>query len=52
MEPAEIVFGKDLSAKVKVIAERSQGLEEAVALNGNLVAAAQATLALRAFAAS
>lgn len=32
VEPAEIVFGKDLSAKVKVIAERSQGLDEAVAL--------------------
>jgi len=30
VEPAEIVFGKDLSAKVKVIAERSQGLDEAV----------------------
>ncbi len=32
VEPAEIVFGKDLSAKVKVIAERSQGLDEAVAI--------------------
>ena len=32
VEPAEIVFGKDLSAKVKVIAERSLGLEEAVVL--------------------
>ena len=30
VEPSEIVFGKDLSAKVKLIAERSQGLEEAV----------------------
>jgi hypothetical protein len=32
VDPPEIVFGKDLSAKVKVIAERSQGLDEAVAL--------------------
>lgn len=32
VEPAEITFGKDLSAKIKVIAERSQGLDEAVAL--------------------
>lgn len=32
VDPAEVVFGKDLSAKVKVIAERSQGLDEAVAL--------------------
>jgi hypothetical protein len=32
VEPAEIVFGKDLSAKVKLIAERSQGLDEAIAV--------------------
>ncbi len=32
VDPPEIVFGKDLSAKVKVIAERSLGLDEAVAL--------------------
>lgn len=31
-EPAEIVFGKDLKATVKVIAERGEGIDEAIAL--------------------
>jgi hypothetical protein len=31
-EPAEIVFGKELTAKVKVIAERGEGLDAAIAL--------------------
>lgn len=32
VEPAEIVFGKDLSAKAKLIATRAAGFEEAVAV--------------------
>lgn len=31
-EPAEIVFGKELKATVKVIAERGEGIDEAIAL--------------------
>lgn len=31
-EPAEVVFGKELTAKVKVIAERGEGLDQAIAL--------------------
>jgi len=31
-EPSEVVFGKDLSAKVKLIATRAAGFEEAVAV--------------------
>ncbi|MFO1092360.1 MAG: PPC domain-containing protein [Planctomycetaceae bacterium] len=34
-EPAEIVFGKGLAAKVKVIAERGEGLDAAIALAVN-----------------
>jgi len=32
VEPAEIVFGKELKTKVKVIAERGEGIDEAVTL--------------------
>lgn len=32
MEPAEVVFGKDLSAKVKLISTRAAGFEETVAV--------------------
>ncbi|MEK6260769.1 MAG: PPC domain-containing protein [Planctomycetota bacterium] len=32
IEPAEVVFGKDLSAKAKLIATRAAGFEEAVAV--------------------
>ena len=32
VEPAEVVFGKELKAKVKVIAERGEGLDEAITL--------------------
>ena len=32
VEPAEIVFGKDLSAKAKLVASRAAGFEEAVAV--------------------
>ena len=35
IEPAEIVFGKELTAKVKVIAERGEGLDAAIALTAN-----------------
>jgi hypothetical protein len=31
-EPAEIVFGKELTAKVKVIAERAEGMDQAITL--------------------
>jgi len=34
-EPAEIVFGRELSAKVKVIAERGEGLDAAITLAVN-----------------
>lgn len=34
-EPAEIVFGQELSAKVKVIAERGEGLDAAITLAVN-----------------
>lgn len=34
-EPAEIVFGKELSARVKVIAERGEGLDAAIQLAVN-----------------
>lgn len=34
-EPSEIVFGKELSAKVKVIADRGEGLDAAIALAVN-----------------
>ncbi|MBS0202202.1 MAG: hypothetical protein JSS49_04820 [Planctomycetes bacterium] len=32
MEPAEVVFGKDLSTKIKLISTRAAGFEEAVAV--------------------
>lgn len=32
VEPAEVVFGKELKAKVKVIVERGEGIDEAVTL--------------------
>lgn len=32
VEPAEVVFGKELKAKVKIVAERGEGIDEAITL--------------------
>ena len=32
IEPAEVVFGKELKAKVKIVAERAEGIDEAITL--------------------